>query len=181
MSLTKKIVFSAVGLFVLLLISFGITIPINFNKAVKMEEQIFNDYALISTALETRFEKMEALLGAIDGLEEHVSLQLSKITDARLRLGNHENLNDITNDIENSFNDIIVLIEDNPNIYIVTSTYNAYMAEITASINVVMTSKIIYNESVTTFNTFVKQFPRNMYMSAFGFKTKALYDPQLVS
>ncbi|NLN51059.1 MAG: LemA family protein [Acholeplasmataceae bacterium] len=166
---------------VALMLIIGLSIVIGFNNAVKKQTTIENNYAQISVALEMRFEKLELLLGALTGLEEHVETQLTKITDARAKLSQGADLNDISEEVEAGFRNIVVLIEDNPNSYIAVAAYNGYMAEISATINLIMTTKIIYNDAVTDFNRFLRQFPRNLYLPALGFSQEKLYDPNLVS
>ena len=61
-----------------------------------------------------------------------------------------------------------------------TNLYNNYMAEISATINMITTTKLLYNSSVTQYNLYLKKFPNVLILKIFNFSEKELYDPNLV-
>ncbi len=180
MSLKLKGLLIGISLVVMLLIITVVTVISGYNNAVKKKIQVEEQYALISVAIETRLDKLELLLNAVTGLQTHVETQLSKITEARQSLLSGGNLNDISEEVESGFSSIVLMIEDNPETFIAVSAYNAYMADISATTQTIMTAKIYYNQAVTSYNTFIQQFPKNIYLPLFGFKRLNLYNPNLV-
>lgn len=75
-------------------------ITISYNNAIKNKNVITEEYTKISLALELRFEKFEALLNSLEELKEHVETQLDKIIDAREKLLEGGNLNEISDEVE---------------------------------------------------------------------------------
>lgn len=175
----RTLVLSMIGVLVLLSVILAVTLVSGFNKGVTLRNDSENKRANIAIALELRLDKLEALLEALNGLEDHVEDQLKKITEAREKITS--STADVmaleTDAIETGFKAIVVLIEDNPNTYIATNAYMNYMAEISASTNMIASTKLQYNDSVNAFNTFLQSFPRNLYLPAMGFSKLPLYEP----
>lgn len=133
---------------------------------------------MIGIAIEARYDKLEELLRALTGLEEHVERQLEKITEARSAIGSGS-VSEVEEDLEeiqNGMNSIYtIILEDNPDTYIATTAYNRYMAEISATINTITATKAQYNTVAQKYNTFLEQFPRNLYLKMFGLEKVELY------
>ena len=177
----KHVVIALITLVSAIILIFGIVVASSYNKAVRLSNEAENKRAQIGVAIEARFDKLEELLNAITGLEEHVEAQLEKITSARAALAT-ANASDIAKDvdgIQSGFNSIIVLIEDNPNTYIATSAYNNYMAEISATINMITSARTQYNAAVTNFNNQLETFPSNLILGMFDFAKMPLYEPEV--
>jgi LemA protein len=175
----KSIIFAIIGLIVALVLIIGVSIAVSFNTAIRNKNAALEKKALMAVALELRFDKLEELLNAVEGLEEHVEQQLTKITNARIALANSsaDEIADDVDDITSGFNDILVLIENDPGVYIATSAYSNYMAEISATMNAVGSARIQYNQAVTKHNSYLETFPRNMYFKIFSFEKLPLYEP----
>lgn len=171
-----------IGLIVTLVLILGIGVASAFNKATKYRNDIYNNRALIVVAVEARFDKLEELLTALNGLEDHVETQLDKITEARkaFTTADATEIEETFEEIESGVNLIRIMIEDNPDSFIATAAYNNYMAEITATINAITSSKVMYNDAVTAYNTFIQTFPRNLFLSTFGFDKMDLYEPNIL-
>lgn len=163
-----------------LLLVIATVFAVTYNKALKLNHEVDENYTAISVVIENRIDKFVELLNALNNAEEHVERQLDKITEARKSLGKKENLNDITSDIELAISETIVLLEDNPNTYVATNLYNNYMGEISATINMITNLKLLYNGSVTNYNLYIKKFPNVLLLKLFNFNEKELYDPNLV-
>lgn len=177
----KRIFLIIVSIILLLFVIFGISIALNFNKAVRAKNDVLEKRAQINNALELRFDKLEALLNALEGLSEHVETQLDKITSARANLNtaSPDELAEEVDDIFSGINQIIVIIEDNPDTYIATSAYMSYMGEISATNNLIFTTRSNYNTAITAYNNHLETFPRNIYLKWFSFNKYELYEQKV--
>lgn len=163
---------------IMLLLIFGITYMVSYNKAVKLNNSVEEANSAIIIAIEARYDMLETLLEAVEGLENHVESQLEKITEARTALAN-ASANEISEDLEEveaSFSStLVVILEDNQN-FTATSAYNNYMVNVETSINAITYAKNNYNKAVRALNNHLQTFPNNLVLKNSRFNTLPLYN-----
>lgn len=178
-----RLIFTAiVGVFVVLVGVLGISTWVGYNHAAELDESATSSRTAIGIAMQNRYEKMMALANALQNLEDHVEVQLGKITDARtayvtaLNDGDVEGMSEAEDTLESEFVALQVIIEDNPDTFVATSAYLSYMNEIAATTNMVTTARTLYNYAVEDFNKNLRAFPNNIILSMFGFERLTYYE-----
>ncbi len=178
-----RLIFTAiVGVFVVLVGVLGISTWVGYNHAAELDESATSSRTAIGIAMQNRYEKMMALANALQNLEDHVEVQLDKITDARtayvtaLNDGDVEGMSEAEDTLESEFVALQVIIEDNPDTFVATSAYLSYMNEIAATTNMVTTARTLYNDAVEDFNKNLRSFPNNLILSMFGFERLTYYE-----
>lgn len=178
-----RLIFTAiVGVFVVLVGVLGISTWVGYNHAAELDESATSSRTAIGIAMQNRYEKMMALANALQNLEDHVEVQLGKITDARtayvtaLNDGDVEGMSEAEDTLESEFVALQVIIEDNPDTFVATSAYLSYMNEIAATTNMVTTARTLYNYAVEDFNKNLRAFPNNLILSMFGFERLTYYE-----
>ena len=178
-----RLIFTAiVGVFVVLVGVLGISTWVGYNHAAELDESATSSRTAIGIAMQNRYEKMMALANALQNLEDHVEVQLDKITDARtayvtaLNDGDVEGMSEAEDTLESEFVALQVIIEDNPDTFVATSAYLSYMNEIAATTNMVTTARTLYNYAVEDFNKNLRSFPNNLILSMFGFERLTYYE-----
>ncbi|HPG42829.1 MAG TPA: LemA family protein [Acholeplasmataceae bacterium] len=73
-----------------------------------------------------------------------------------------------------AFSDLLVVVEDNPNIT-ATGGYYALIDEISSMESALSVARRDYNEAVQDYNAAVRRFPRVLYASLFGFEKEVEY------
>lgn len=170
----RNVVFASIGFIVVLL---GILLITGYNGLVNLDENINGKYSQVENRLQERHDKIGQILGAVSGLQQHAEDIYEMITDARALYAGAESLEElIAADAAEAiaFTNLLVVVEDNPNIT-ATSAYYALIDEISSMESALSVARRDYNEAVQDYNASVRRFPRVMYASLFGFEKEYEY------
>src|SRR5690554_4119345 len=167
--IVKKIyiILSVVMVLLVLLASFWISA---YNGYVSKDADIDQKRGNVYATLSTRYDKMGAMIDAIESANTTVQGYLDTIMAARTAFAQALANNDLealdasVTEINSTFFDLVSYVEDNPSSYNTTSLYANALAEFNASTNVVLTAILAYNTSVTKYNNHIKTFPNNIFV-----------------
>lgn len=177
MKLKKLIVIIPVAIILLLIIIVGSTIIASYNSTVDMRENIDGSYAQVTNRLQQRHDKMEQIIAAVEGLQDHAEDLYDLIMEARKA---YANAKDTDGFIQSDSLDaevlsrLLVIVEDNPDIS-ATSAYYAYIDEASAMENALAIARKDFNDAVRIYNAEVKKFPKVLYLKMFGFEKEMSY------
>lgn len=164
-------------LIAVLIIIIGATMISSYNSTVDMRETVDASEAQVKNRLQQRRDKMEQIISAIQGVQDHAEDLYQMIMDAREAYANAQTQSDFINadaaDAE-LLSRLLVIVEDNPQIT-ATQAYYAYIDEVSAMENALAVARRDYNEAVRVYNAQVKKFPRNIYLSMFNFEKQLTY------
>jgi LemA protein len=171
---SKNVVLGSIGFIVVLLL---VLLVSGYNGLVNLDEDIDAKYSQVENRLQERHDKIGQILGAVSGLQEHAESIYQMITDARAQYASSESLDDLIQAdaaAAVAFTDLLVVVEDNPNIT-ATSAYYALIDEISSMESALSIARRDYNDSVKDYNASVRRFPRIMYASLFNFEKEYDY------
>lgn len=164
-------------LIAIILIIVGATMISSYNSTVDMRETVDANEAQVKNRLQQRRDKMEQIISAVQGLQDHAEDLYQMITVARSAYADAKTQSDFINadaaDAE-ILSRLLVIVEDNPDIT-ATQAYYAYIDEVSAMENALAVARRDYNEAVRIYNAQVKKFPRNIYLSMFSFEKQLKY------
>lgn len=169
-------IISLAVVFVVLITALGSGISI-YNRTITRQETIQTKEAEVKNRLLQRHDKMNQIISAVQGLEQHAEDLLSLITQAREAYNNAKTVSEFAeaDAMEaQALSNLLVVIEDNPNIS-AESAYYTYINEVSAMENALAVARRDYNNAVLSYNTSVKKFPAVLYMGIFKFETKYEY------
>lgn len=170
----RKIVLMVLGAFVLLLVAFGISIAVSYNNLVDLDEDISYYYSQIENRLQERHDKIEQILGAVEGLQEHAESIYDAITAARAAYasasasGNIQDLIAADAQEATALSNLLVVVEDNP-LITATSAYNGLIYEISSMESALSVARRDYNIAVQSYNAKVRKFPTVIIAGMFNF------------
>lgn len=170
----KSIVFAVI---VVLVSIIGITLIAGYNGLVDMDETIDQTYSQIEIRLQERHDKIGQIVATVSGLQEHAEAIYTAITEARAAYAGAESLEDlVAADAAEAvaFTNLLVVVEDNPNITAGAGFY-ALIDEISSMESALSVARRDYNTAVQTYNAAVRRFPRVLYASMFGFDASYPY------
>jgi LemA protein len=179
---TKKLftIIPIVLIVMLIFIIIGTAIS-SYNGTVKLREAVDANESEIENRLQQRHDKMEQIISAIQGLQDHAEDLYKMITDARAayaKASSSQNAADYqeADALESEvITRLLVVVEDNPTTITATNAYNAYIDEVSAMENTLAVARRDYNNSVKEYNIQVKKFPKVLYLSLFGFEKQLNY------
>ncbi len=161
----------AIGIVVLLLIMWGVSVQRTF---VVMDENINNAMSQIGVQLSSRWDALTALLELTKGYASHEYETLTQTIKARRSItkdSTPEDINRQENMIAEAMGKIMAVAESYPELK-ADRSYIKTMDGVNQYENMVRTSRMIYNDSVTKLNRAIRMFPTLLIAGALGFSKR---------
>ncbi|RVU54483.1 LemA family protein [Anaerosphaera multitolerans] len=156
---------------IVILIVIALVVVSMYNGFVKQREMVRNAKGQIATQIESRWDAISSLIEATKLYQEHEYELLKEITDSRTHVSRDSEVNDFEKE-ENLFGQALgrinVVAENYPDLK-ASEVYRDTMTQIGKYEDNVRHSRMIYNDTVTKYNTSVQSFPNSLIASVFNF------------
>lgn len=150
-------------------------------KLVVLDENISNAMSQIGVQLSSRFDALTALLDLTKGYAKHESETLIETIKSRRSVITAKSTpNDVLQQegvISEALGRIAMVTEQYPELA-ANQTYIKTMDAVQTFENMVRTSRLIYNDSVTKLNREIRMFPVSMIASMLGFRQRDYLEEQ---
>lgn len=152
-------------------------------RLVVLDENINNAMSQIGVQLSSRFDALTALLDSTIGYAEHESETLIETINSRRSLITVKSKpDDILRQegvISEALSRIALVTEQYPELK-ANQNYIKTMGAVQTFENMVRTSRLIYNDSVTKLNREIRMFPVSMVAGILGFRQRDYLEEQAV-
>ena len=141
---------------------------------VALDENINNALSQIGVQLSSRWDALTSLLDLTKGYASHEYNTMTEIIKARRSITKDSSPHDITkqeNIIAEAMGKIMAVAESYPDLK-ADKTYIKTMDDVNEYENMVRTSRLIYNDSVTKLNRNIRMFPASMIAGILGFSQR---------
>lgn len=150
-----------------------------YNRLVTLDQEVANKQGQIEVVLQRRFDLIPNLVASTQGFLKQEQTVFADIANARTKYsgasaGTSEKLSS-ANELEGALSRLLVIVESYPTLKS-DQTVKDLMTELAGSENRIAVERQRYNDSVTTFNTFVRTFPNTLFAGIFGFESKSLFE-----
>jgi LemA protein len=159
------------GVIVFVIVLWIISIQRSF---VVLDENINNALSQISVQISSRWDALTSLLDLTKGYSEHEYKTLTETIKARRSItkdSSPEDINKQENIITEAMGKIMAVAENYPDLK-ADRTYTKTMDAVNQYENMVRTSRLIYNDSVTKLNRAIRMFPASMIAGMLGFSKR---------
>ncbi|MEG0775014.1 LemA family protein [Clostridium sp.] len=150
-------------------------------KLVILDENISNAMSQIGVQLSSRFDALSALLDLTKGYAKHESETLIETIKSRRSVITAKSTpNDVLRQegvISEALGRISMVMEQYPELK-VNENYIKTMDAVDAYENMVRTSRLIYNDSVTKLNREIRMFPVSIIAGMLGFRQREYLEEQ---
>ncbi len=150
-------------------------------KLVVIDENISNAMSQIGVQLSSRFDALTALLDLTKGYAKHESETLIETIKSRRSVITAKSTPDDVlcqeGIISEALGRIAMVTEQYPELK-ANQTYTKTMDAVQTFENMVRTSRLIYNDSVTKLNREIRMFPVSMIAGMLGFKQRDYLEEQ---
>ncbi len=147
---------------------------------VVMDENISNAMLQIGVQLSSRWDALTSLLGLTKGYAEHEYKTITEIIQARRSITKDSSPDDVRkqeNIIAEAMGKIMIVAESYPDLK-ADCAYMKTMDGVNQYENMVRTSRLIYNDSVTKLNRAIRMFPTSMIAGMIGFFNRAYLEAE---
>jgi LemA protein len=149
-----------------------------FNSGVGLNRTIDKNFANIDSVLKQRFDELPKLVNACQAYMQHEQGVLGEVTRLRSAFEQAQSVDDkvrLENSLASQLGQLRVQVEAYPVLKADQQflQINQRIAGLEASLN---DRREQFNESVTSYNIFVEQFPARVFTGMFGFHHRALLE-----
>lgn len=147
-----------------------------YNDMVQRDQQVQDKWAQVENQLKRRTDLIPNLVETVKGFAAQEKAVIGEITDARAALAGAEGPAEAAQAdaaLNSALGRLLVVVENYPNLKS-DQTFIGLMDELTGTENRIAVARKDYNEEVTSYNTVIRRFPRNLIAGMFGFE-KAEY------
>lgn len=148
-----------------------------YNNLVRKNEMIENAMSQIAAQLQSRWDALNNLIDATKDYAKYESETLDKITKNRTNIDRKSTASDVNeeeNEFRSAMNSFYAVAENYPELK-ASEIYKKTMDSIDKYEDNVRHSRMIYNDTVTSFNRYIKSFPQNLFAGSFGFSDKGYF------
>lgn len=149
-----------------------------YNKMVAMEQDVDASWAQVNTQLQRRYDLIPNLVETVRGFASHEQAAIQAVTDARAAMMGAKTPTEqaaAANELESTIGRLFVIVENYPQLKADT-VFKGLMDELAGTENRINQFRMLFNDEVREFNTYVARFPAVLWAKLFGFEQRDYFD-----
>ena len=176
-----------IAVIVLLVVVLFASVQRTYNNMIQKEEQVSAAWAQVENVYQRRLDLIPNLVNTVKGYANFEQQTLTQVIEARAKATsvtidptnlNPESLqqfNEAQTGLGNALSRLLVTIERYPDLK-ANQSFLELQAQLEGTENRIAVERRSFNEVAREYNTYIKQFPRNIYASIFNFESKAYFE-----
>lgn len=160
-----------------------------YNKMVAMDEAVVSQWAQVENVYQRRADLIPNLVNTVKGYAAHESETLTGVIEARakatstaidptnLTAENIQAFQQAQGGLSSALSKLMVVVERYPDLK-ANQNFLELQAQLEGTENRITVERQKFNTSAQAFNTYIKQFPKNIYANIFNFEQKAYFKAQ---
>lgn len=185
MNINKKWIVA--GVVILLVVLIYSSIKGTYNNMVKKEEGVTAQWGNVENVYQRRLDLIPNLVSTVKGYADFEQKTLTDVIEARSKATqvkiSPENLNAESmkqfqaaqGELSSALSRLMVVVEQYPNLK-ANQNFLDLQAQLEGTENRIAVERRKFNEMAQDYNTFIRQFPKNIWASIFGFEKKAYFE-----
>lgn len=177
----KRILSNLLGLFLLASLS-----SCGYNRMVSLEEQVASQWAQVENQYQRRADLVPNLVNTVKGAADFERGTLTEVIEARSRATsiqvdpenltpeNIERFEAAQQQLSGALSRLLVSVERYPELR-ANQNFLELQSQLEGTENRIAVERGRFNESVQTYNTYIRSFPNNIFAGMFGFERKGLF------
>lgn len=168
----------ALGIVGFLVLVFGGWMVGGYNNMVTMRNNVDKAFAKVDSAYQRRFDLVPNLVESVRGAQEQEREVFGNLAEARTRYSGASSAEDrvaAAGQFESALGRLLVVIENYPELKS-NETVKDLMVQLEGTENRIKVERDNYSDEVTTYNTSIQRFPRNILAGLFNFDKKDLFE-----
>ena len=160
------------------------------NKMVQLKEGVESQWGQVMNVYQRRADLIPNLVNTVKGYKDFEQETLTQVTEARAKVGqitvdqsvleNPDLMKKFTaaqGELGQTLSRLMVVSERYPDLKS-NEQFNALMVQLEGSENRIAQERRKFNEEARGYNTYIKQFPTNIYAGIFGFQETAYFEAE---
>ncbi len=172
-----------------LIILLYVSVKNTYNRMVQKGEFVTEQWSNVENVYQRRSDLIPNLVNTVKGYADFEQETLTQVIEARSRATSvtvdANNLNpaminqfqEAQSNLSSALSRLLVVIERYPDLK-ANQNFLELQAQLEGTENRIAVERRKFNEVARDYNTFIKQFPRNIYASIFNFESKAYFEAE---
>ena len=151
-----------------------------YNSAIRLDQEVSNQWAKVETQYQRRFDLVPNLEAATKGALKQEKEVFGAIADARTRYGSAKSVEErvtAANQLEGALSRLLVVVENYPQLNS-TGVVRDLMAQLEGTENRISVERSRYNDAVTTYDKHILVFPGSALNAFFKFAPRSRFEAQ---
>ena len=182
----KWIIIGGILLVVLLIYS---SISGSYNKMVQKDEAVKSQWGTVESAYQRRLDLIPNLVNTVKGYADFEKTTLTQVIEARAKATQvtikADNLNAESmqkfqaaqGELSGALSRLLVTVEQYPNLK-ANENFMDLQKQLEGTENRIAVERRRFNEMAQEYNTFIRQFPKNIWANLFGFEKKVYFEAE---
>jgi len=184
----KKSWIELIGIALLILVMYS-SIKGTYNKMVGFDESVKSHWSQVENVYQRRSDLIPNLVNTVKGYATHEKETLTDVIEARSKATSTSiNANNLSpaamqqfqqaqSGLSSALSKLMVVVEKYPDLK-ANQNFLELQAQLEGTENRIAVERRKFNQSVQLYNTFIKQFPKNIYANMFDFDEKAYFEAE---
>ena len=165
---------------VLIILILGIYTGATYNSLINLRNTVEEAFATMDVYLKKRWDLIPNIVESVKGYAKHEAQTLQNVISARN--GNYNSMSaeqkmQANSELSRSLAGFNILAEQYPDLK-ANQNFRDLQAQLEGTENRISVERRKYNEAVKAYNSYIMQFPRNIFASMFGFKDMAYFNAE---
>lgn len=160
-----------------------------YNSMVKADENVQSAWAQVENVYQRRADLIPNLVATVKGYASHESSTLENVIAARanatrisidpekLTEKSIEEFNKAQGELSSAIGRLLMITENYPDLK-ANQNFLELQAQLEGTENRITTERMKFNETAKSYNTMIRQFPKNILASMFNFEKKGYFEAQ---
>jgi len=173
---------------VLVLVSYS-SITGSYNNMVNMQEGVTAQWSQVENVYQRRADLIPNLVSTVKGYAEFEKETLTQVIEARakatsvqvnpdkLDAQSLQNFQEAQSGLSSALSRLMVVVEKYPDLK-ANQGFLDLQAQLEGTENRIAVERMKFNQSAQAYNSFIRNFPKNIWASMFGFEKKAYFEAE---
>ncbi|MEA3317643.1 MAG: LemA family protein [Bacteroidota bacterium] len=157
-----------------------------YNKMVGFDQSVKSNWSQVENVYQRRADLIPNLVNTVKGYAKHEKQTLTEVIEARSKATSTSiNANNLSSaemqkfqqaqsGLSSALSKLMVVVEKYPDLK-ANQNFLELQSQLEGTENRIAVERRKFNQSVQIYNTFIKQFPKNIYANMFDFDEKAYF------
>ncbi len=149
-----------------------------YNKMVALEQAIDGAWAQVNTQLQRRYDLIPNLVNTVKGYAAHEQEAIEAVTNARAAMMGAKTpaeQQQAAANLESALGRLFVVVENYPELK-ADKVFTGLMDELAGTENRIAQHRMLFNDEVRTYNTYIARFPNVIWAKLFGHNARAYFE-----
>ncbi|NLU39272.1 MAG: LemA family protein [Bacteroidales bacterium] len=175
---------------VLLVVIVGGSMIGSYNKIVKMEEEVSAAWSQVENVYQRRADLIPNLVNTVKGYASHERETLEAVINARakatqttidptkLDAASLQQFQANQSELSSALGRLMVVMEQYPDLK-ANQNFRDLQVQLEGTENRITVERRAFNDTAKMFNSYIRQFPKNIIAAIFNFEKKAYFEAEL--